>query len=383
MKTIKNILIIGLSTIAISAGFSSCKTDQVDRSYSVIKDRNVPKNDFDKWLEANYLKEYNIDVKYKYEDIYADFNYHIAPASVEKSIQIANLVKYVCIEPYDIVTGSKEFIRKLFPKQLFIVGSSALNPNGTELLGVAEGGRAIKLYKVNSINPQSVSSLNEYFFHTIHHEFTHIQNQTKPYTPDFKQISGSLYVADSWANDDTYGKPENIKDQVINEYNTDDVKSFRTKLQRQSELTEKTDRTEEEETELTTLTREIEEFRANPAKMLQIQNYVLVSRTLRALTTAEVNALRKGFISPYSSKNDIEDFAELQAFYITDTPEVWHGKVLVAGRDGGNIIIQKMNIIKSYLKDDWGLDIDLLRDTVQDRIAHLDAININSVDIFN
>jgi substrate import-associated zinc metallohydrolase lipoprotein len=41
--------------------------------------------------------------------------------------------------------------------------------------------------------------LNHYYIKTIHHEFVHIVNQTRPYSTDFKQITGSGYVADSWS----------------------------------------------------------------------------------------------------------------------------------------------------------------------------------------
>lgn len=50
------------------------------------------------------------------------------------------------------------------------------------ILGQAEGGMKVTLFRVNEIdkNNLSVAQLNEYYFKTMHHEFTHILNQKKP-----------------------------------------------------------------------------------------------------------------------------------------------------------------------------------------------------------
>ena len=81
---------------------------------------------------------------------------------------------------------------------------SAYNNNGSVVLGTAEGGTKITLYAVNRMDPTDVNLLNEWYFKTIHHEFAHILHQTKPYSTDFDQITGtsesSRYVGnDCWA----------------------------------------------------------------------------------------------------------------------------------------------------------------------------------------
>ena len=40
-------------------------------------------------------------------------------------------------------------------------------------------------------------NLNHYYIKTIHHEFTHILNQTKDYPTSFRQVTPSSYVSDS------------------------------------------------------------------------------------------------------------------------------------------------------------------------------------------
>ena len=42
--------------------------------------------------------------------------------------------------------------------------------------------------------------MTTYYFHTMHHEFTHILNQKKPYSTDFALITKSGYVSGDWFN---------------------------------------------------------------------------------------------------------------------------------------------------------------------------------------
>lgn len=380
-KKIKSYIALLLSGAAF---FTSCgNNDGMDHSNSVVISSMTEENDFDKWLYSNFLEPYNIKIRYRFEDIQSDYKYHLAPSKMDKSIQLAHLLKFMCIEPYDQITGSKQFIRSLFPKELDIIGSSGINPNGTELLGVAEGGRKIVLYKTNYMNVEDYPSLNEQYFHTIHHEFTHIQNQTKPYPDEFKIISKSEYVGNAWSEASTYGNPSNIKDQITNSLLTETVKRVNEILPRVNELGGKLQKgetlTDAEKTEYQNLSNEIDGILKDPQKSKEIETFDHVQKALATLTTSEVNAIRAGFISPYGSSNDVEDFAELQAFYITDAPEIWNAKLVIAGDKGRAIITQKMNIVKNYLKTAWSVDIDALRDEVQKRSKDVSSLDINSL----
>lgn len=185
--------------------FSACSEDDLS-STSVIKNTQKTENAFDRWIESNLVKTYNIDLRYRMEDILSDRNYNLVPADYNKSTQLAQLVKYLCLDVYDEVTGSPEFIRSYFPKMIHFVGSPAYRNNGTMVLGTAEGGLMITLYNVNDIDVTNVGDLNYYYFKTIHHEFGHILHQTKPYSTDFNEISGGDYVKDSWNS--TFGSED-------------------------------------------------------------------------------------------------------------------------------------------------------------------------------
>lgn len=192
-----------LSSIGIIGGaaltLASCSADEMSNK-SVITVDQQEYTQFDYWLQRNYVAPYNIRFKYRYEDIESDMNYYTVPSRYEDAVVLAHLVKYICIEAYDEV-GGIDFTRAYFPKLIFTIGEWEYRNNGTYILGTAEGGRKILLSGTNYLEQYSKSAddLNEYYLKTIHHEFTHILNQTKDYPADFQLITGSGYVADKWS----------------------------------------------------------------------------------------------------------------------------------------------------------------------------------------
>lgn len=187
-----------IALAAIASALMACEEKPLDPN-SQIFDSVQEENAFDKWLITNYIEPYNIMLKYRMEMNESDLNYWLVPAEYDKSIQIAKLMKFLCFEPYDEITGSKEFIRTYYPKMIHLIGSGAYRNNGTFVLGTAEGGLKITMYFVNELQLDP-DYLNEYYFKTMHHEFAHILNQTKPYSTDFDAISGPDYVTDTWSD---------------------------------------------------------------------------------------------------------------------------------------------------------------------------------------
>ncbi|SMG24571.1 zinc-binding metallopeptidase [Sphingobacterium psychroaquaticum] len=178
----------------------SCSKEKLS-SDSIFVDSKIDKNELDLYIENKYVKPYNVSIVYKYVDGESDMNYNLSPANYQSAVRMTKLFTYLGIEPYDKITGSTGFIRSYFPKLLTYIGSPAYRNNGTMVLGTAEGGRKITMYNLNALNDQTASDiefLNFYYFHTIHHEFAHILNQTKDFPRTFNAISGATYVADAW-----------------------------------------------------------------------------------------------------------------------------------------------------------------------------------------
>lgn len=294
----KKYLLYALLAVSTGTALVSCSEDDLNAE-SVITIDKKQANDFDKWLTANFVNPYNLEFKYRYEYKETDADYYTIPAELNQAIEMAHLVKYLCLESYDEVAGI-DFTRNYFPKMIFTIGEWEYRNNGTIILGTAESGKKILLTGVNYLDTykSSPAALNHYYFKTIHHEFTHILNQTKEYSAEFKLITGNSYVADSWSEE-----PFNV------------------------------------------------------------------------------GYLERGFISSYAQHSDTEDFAEMMSLYVTNSKEQWDEWMAEAGENGAPLLQAKLDIVKSYMKDSWGIDMDKLRDTILRRQADLAAGKVDLTDI--
>ena len=117
--------------------------------------------------------------------------------------------------------------------------------------------------------------------------------------------------------------------------------------------------------------------------LTQTKEYDTQFRTISASTyhaTDWINledkkVAKEGFVSAYASSEYNEDFAEVYATYITNSPEGW-GKILAqAGTNGTEVLNQKLNLIKKYFKESWDIDLDNLRDIVLRRSA--ETVNLD------
>lgn len=294
----KKYLLYALLAVSTGIALVSCSEDDLNAE-SVITIDKKQANDFDKWLTVNFVNPYNLEFKYRYEYKETDANYYTIPAELKQAIEMAHLVKYLCLESYDEVAGI-DFTRNYFPKMIFTIGEWEYRNNGTIILGTAESGKKILLTGVNYLDTykSSPAALNHYYFKTIHHEFTHILNQTKEYSAEFKLITGNSYVADSWSKE-----PFNV------------------------------------------------------------------------------GYLERGFISAYAQHSDTEDFAEMMSLYVTNSKEQWDEWMAEAGENGAPLLQAKLDIVKRYMKDSWGIDMDKLRDTILRRQADLAAGKVDLTDI--
>lgn len=207
---------------ATLASLSSCIEDSLDDT-TVVKDSTRPKTAFDQWLHRHYVETYNISLKYRLEDMETDFTYTLAPADLQNSVRLAHIVLHTWLQAYDEVAGI-DFTRQLAPKLFQFVGSPAFETDNRFMMGQAEGGMKITLFDVNELK-LTRSFLNNSYFQSIHHEFTHILTQTKDYDTDFQKISEGRYEPASWY---ASGKTESyalergfISTYAMKEYNED------------------------------------------------------------------------------------------------------------------------------------------------------------------
>jgi substrate import-associated zinc metallohydrolase lipoprotein len=299
----KRYFIYALLLAVTGMSFTSCSEDDLD-GQSVIVGTQTEQNDFDKWLEANFVTPYNIEYKYRYEDGESNMNYYDVPARKEQAIKLAHILKYTCVEAYNAAAGV-DFTRKYFPKLFYILGEWEYENNGNIKLGVAEGGKKIYLLGANYLDKaiQDKAYLDEYYLKTIHHEFTHILNQTKDYPREYDQVTPTLYVNDDWSN-----SPNNA------------------------------------------------------------------------------NYLQRGFVSAYSQKESREDFAEIVSTYVITPKSQWNAMLEEAIPESGDTtgrdaILAKLKIAKTYFKDAFNIDLDVLRDEIVNRELDVVYGKVNLTDL--
>ena len=122
---------------------------------------------------------------YCMKSLATDPDYNLVPASLDKSMQLAVLTKYLWYDVYDQITGSTDFLRQYGPKMLHIIGSSAVNPpTGTEIRFSPRVSESIA-FVVNDLDPENAELLNAKYFKTMHHEFS-------PHSPPDKDLPKEL-----------------------------------------------------------------------------------------------------------------------------------------------------------------------------------------------
>ncbi len=198
MKKYIYIVILGL---AVGLGLGSCSEDAPSDPTN-FPTTPVERNAFDQWLLKNFTYPYNVSFLYKMKDIESDMTKNLVPADSAKSTKLAIIIKYLWFDAYAEAIGP-DFIKENVPRVIHLIGSPAFNSNGTIVLGTAEGGQKVTLYTVNSLTDENLkdySYLNDYYFHTMHHEFTHILNQKIAYNKSFDKVTASGYVSGDWTN---------------------------------------------------------------------------------------------------------------------------------------------------------------------------------------
>lgn len=197
-KTALKLLLISLISISL---FSCDKEDELGASIFDTNDTldvNSASYPFDTWLHEAYLMPYNLDFRYKMQDVGSDLDYNLVPVSYEKAQLMAKLVKYLWFDVYGKIVGP-DFLKENGPRIIHLIGSPAFNPiSGTILLGTAEGGLKVTLYRCNELDTSNVELLNDYYFKTMHHEFAHILHQKKNYPVEFGLISQGKYNPLGW-----------------------------------------------------------------------------------------------------------------------------------------------------------------------------------------
>lgn len=171
------------------------------------------KSALDNWIDINYLNPYNINVQYKWNQNTVDNSRYLFPPLIEKVQPALEIVQKIWLDSYKAIGGT-DFVKKIAPREIVMVGGVNLNSVGTRTLGLAEGGQRVTLFETDYIDKTNRANIQE-FLHTIQHEYIHILNQNKPFDEKaWAAITPVGYTAD-WYN---YDIPESNELGFITSY---------------------------------------------------------------------------------------------------------------------------------------------------------------------
>lgn len=270
--------------------FISCSTEE-ELEESRIDTSTPALTVIDQWIRTNLTDPYNINVDYLFRDNEVATNRYLAPPKPEVIIPFMEAYMEFMVEPFENLAG-EEFVRRYFSKQLVLVGSQNFNNDGTVFLGQAEGGVKVTLYELNLFlertslennTPEQVRAQFARYFKTLHHEFSHILQQSKPYDKESFRVITPQYRS-TWYN----------------------------------------------------------------------------------LSTQEARNL--GYISPYASSNEDEDFVEMVSIMLTTSPETFEA-ILDSPTNAAakQAMRAKLEIILNYYKTAWGIDLYELQQNISEK----------------
>ncbi len=314
---------------------SACSNDDLDKESIFTETTQTDSTPLDQWVKTNFTDPYNIRFLYRYNDKETDNYYNVIPADYDKSVALAILLKHVWIDTYTELVG-QDFMKTYSPRVYQLIGSAEYNSStGSIVLGTAEGGIKVTLFRVNDIdvdhpvidsdspypNTEAVPiDLNYWFFHTMHHEFCHILTQKKDYSTDFRTISTANYQRASWINvkDKDAGVKGFVTGYASMEYNEDFAETYATYITHTEDAWN---------------------------KLLENSVQVKLDENEDTIFTYDKNG----------NKFPVYDYS------------------------GYDAIVKKLNIVKDYFQKQWGIDIDKLRTIVLRRSQEVKDLDLHTL----
>ena len=350
-----------VATAIVAFSFGACSDDDLGATIFDTTDYPLDRSAYtfplDTFVKVNFQEPYNVRYMYKMNDMglsSSDLQKNLTPCSYDQSVDLATLAKYLWFDVYkDLADEHEVFLKKYSPRIIHIVGSKSLNVSqGTETLGVAEGGLKITLYNANNLSVDNIDVMNEYFFKTMHHEFGHILDQTKSRPLAFNMLSNGHYDASGWTNTpdsvaagrgfiSPYASSQAREDwvEVLANYVTLDTLSWERAIG-SAEY-------EWEEIDCASL--------SDYNKLLPKSGY-----DIETIGYYKPNDSGENKVYRRVCQRDAND----HVIKGEDGKPIWLHR---SGIDGKSLILQKLELVRGWLRDDFGISIDAMRKMVQER----------------
>ncbi len=370
--TKKNFIILSLAVATmLTAGVASCSDEKLDDTIfdptEYPLDQTAYTFPLDTFVKKNFLEPYNLRYLYRMQDIGSDMNYNLVPCSYDQSVTLAVLCKYLW---YDVLKKhvGEQFLKTFSPRIIHVIGSPAYNPTqGTMVLGTAEGGLKITLYNAEQLSPSDIDYMNEYFFKTMHHEFGHILNQRYNRPTDFDLISNGKYNVIDWNNTpdsvalsqgfvSNYASSQAREDwvEVIANYIVKDSITWANMLSAAQYDWERVS------VEMSTFNPLDQRCKAGLANRDSVG---YIDRKNPTASNTQYNIQRK-IIQRDTLDLPLRNAEGVGQIIFSDNTD---------GIDGKQVILQKLEMARQWLKEKFDLDLDELRREVQTRQWLTDA----------
>ena len=297
-------------------------------------------------LERDFARPYGIRIIYRFLEREINRGYTFTPTKYEKAIVFSNVFSYLFIEPYIKVT-SKQFMKEHSFNTVILIGEPAFAPNGNKYVGFAVAGVKIHLLEMNHLKTDNIYYLNENMLATLYHENAHTWHQAKLYTSDYERVSASDYKRDSWS---VWTGDDFLKAGFMTAYSSFD----------------------KDEDFVEMIARYIVYYNATLDCGCDIANHPGTDANNDGFNDALYTAWKAKFVNygtlqnpntyrPYFSTKVWEEELQTANAKIRST-ETYTGKQKIE---------QKIGIIKSYLSNEWNINLDELRAEIRSRYPYV------------
>ena len=328
-------------------GLGSCRQVDADITSTSVLQPSAHRTAMDEYIEREIISPYNIQIYYRYTESEIGRNWVTSPANEYNSLQFVNVLKYLFLEPYTEVMGVN-FVRRFTPQAFVLTGLLAYNPPPSNSNTRASTVNGIKIIFMN-INSFDFPSLGKYY-HTL--DSLGKVLETDP------SVQSDYDAWKTWLDGQNTTYLDRLKDVYLRTMYHEAAHTFHQRVEPTTDFDK-----------ITSL-----DYRQ--------------ADWIAGWTREKKNSLHYGFITNYASQEPHEDFAELFGNYVIMSADEWEAKLASADvvpegrtRSGRSIIEEKIRIIKDYMSNTWGLDMDKLRAQLQKRypdFARQDFTTMNS-----
>jgi hypothetical protein len=220
------------------------------------------------------------------------------------------------------------------------------------------------------LDPSDIDNMNEYFFETMHHEFGHILDNNRLHPTPFNILSNGRYNAAGWNEtpDSVAASQGFVSNYASMSYTEDWVETFARYITRDSITWQKMFETAKYEWETLDL-KDVIKDRNNDNTVDEVDYDDYISGTIDIDTIGYFKEDESGKdehkIYRRVCKRDAEGFVVPG----DDGLPQWKENVTSAAQ----VITTKLDYVREYMKEQFGIDIDTLRNEVQNKQFVRDA----------